>query len=87
MEVLDDYPARFEGYWLAGMRKKLGIQTEEAGDKELVGSLLDWMHRSGADFTNTFRDLSSEEPPALFPEPIVELVVPNDPANPLEPSQ
>jgi len=63
-EVLDEYPALFEGYWLAGMRKKLGLQTDEAGDSDLIQSLLDWMQKSRADFTNTFRDLSSEEPPA-----------------------
>ena len=63
-EVLGDYPARFEGYWLAGMRKKLGLQTAEVEDVELIRSLLDWMERSRADFTNTFRDLSSEEQPA-----------------------
>ena len=62
-EVLGEYPARFERYWLAGMRAKLGLQTAEAGDAELVGSLLDWMEKSGADFTNTFRDLWSEGPP------------------------
>jgi len=63
-EVLGEYPALFERYWLAGMRKKLGLQTGEAGDVELIRSLLDWMQKSRADFTNTFRDLASEEPPA-----------------------
>jgi serine/tyrosine/threonine adenylyltransferase len=29
----------------------------------LIRSLLDWMQKSRSDFTNTFRDLSSEEPP------------------------
>jgi len=62
--VLGEYPALFERYWLAGMRKKLGLQTGEAGDSELIRSLLDWMEKSRADFTNTFRDLSSEGPPA-----------------------
>jgi len=62
-EVLEVLPARFEGYWLAGMRKKLGLQTEEAGDVELVRTLLDWMHKARADFTNTFRDLSTGESP------------------------
>ncbi len=60
----DEYPTLFERYWLAGMRKKLGLQTDEAGDVELIRSLLDWMQQSRADFTNTFRDLSAEEPPA-----------------------
>ena len=59
-EVLEEFPARFERYWLAGMRKKLGLQTDEAGDAELIRSLLDWMQKSRADFTNTFRDLSAE---------------------------
>jgi uncharacterized protein YdiU (UPF0061 family) len=62
--VLGDYPARFERYWLAGMRQKLGLQTAEVGDVELIRSLLDWMEKARADFTNTFRDLSSEGPPA-----------------------
>ena len=62
-DVLGEYPALSERYWLAGMRKKLGLQTSEAGDVELVQSLLGWMQKSGADFTNTFRDLSSEEAP------------------------
>ena len=62
-EVLEDFPARFESYWLAGMRKKLGLRTDEAGDAELIRALLDWMQESRADFTNTFRDLSPGELP------------------------
>ena len=46
------------------MRKKLGLQTDEAGDAELIESLLGWMQKARADFTNTFRDLSAEELPA-----------------------
>ncbi|MDB5311096.1 MAG: hypothetical protein JWO38_5298 [Gemmataceae bacterium] len=63
-EILGEFPALFERYWLTGMRKKLGLQTIEAGDVELIRSLLDWMQKSRADFTNTFRDLSAEGPPA-----------------------
>jgi uncharacterized protein YdiU (UPF0061 family) len=63
MEVLNEFPARSEGYWLAGMRKKLGLQTDEAGDDALIGTLLDWMQKARADFTNTFRDLSAKETP------------------------
>jgi uncharacterized protein YdiU (UPF0061 family) len=62
-EVLGEYPARFERHWLAGMRQKLGLQTAEADDAELIRSLLDWMQQSQADFTNTFRDLSSAGQP------------------------
>ena len=63
-EVLEDFPAVFERYWRAGMREKLGLLNDGAGDDELIRSLLDWMEKSRADFTNTFYDLSSEEPPA-----------------------
>jgi len=63
-EVLEDFPARFERYWLAGMRKKLGLQRDQAGDAELIRALLDWMQKARADYTNTFRDLSSDMPPA-----------------------
>ena len=63
-EVLVEFPARFDRCWLAGMREKLGLLTEEAGDAELVQSLLDWMRKERADFTNTFRDLSEEVPPS-----------------------
>ncbi len=58
-EALHEFPTLFERYWLAGMRKKLGLETEEADDLELIRSLLEWMHKSRADFTRTFRDLSS----------------------------
>jgi len=63
-EALNEFPDRFERYWLAGMRKKLGLQTADPGDVELIRMLLDWMQRSRADFTNTFRDLSLEELPS-----------------------
>ena len=64
MEVLNDFPRRFQEYWLGGLRKKLGLQTEQPGDVDLMTSLLDWMVSSRADFTNTFRDLSQSHPPA-----------------------
>ncbi|WP_439626177.1 protein adenylyltransferase SelO [Gemmata sp.] len=62
--VLNEFPSRFEGYWLAGMRQKLGLRTHEDGDAELAQALLDWMYAARADFTNTFRDLSAGGPPA-----------------------
>ena len=70
-EVLNEFPALFEEYWLSGMRKKLGFQNVEVGDLEQVRSLLSWMHKRRADFTNTFRDLSSDTLPAaeLYNDP------------------
>ena len=62
-EALGQYPALFEQCWLARMRAKLGLQSAEAGDLELAKSLLTWMQKTRADFTNTFRDLSADESP------------------------
>jgi uncharacterized protein YdiU (UPF0061 family) len=56
---LERFPVLFEEAWLDGMRSKLGLFTAEAEDKALVDDLLAWMQRTSADFTNTFRDLST----------------------------
>src|SRR4051795_12640950 len=56
--ALDRFPALFEQHWLDGMRAKLGLFTEEDGDKALADDLLAWMQRRSADFTNTFRSLT-----------------------------
>ena len=58
-ETLSKFPDIFRQSWLTGMRSKLGLQDEEEDDGELVQELLDCMHRHGADYTNTFRDLAS----------------------------
>lgn len=62
IEVANGLISRFEGrfkhHWLAGMRLKLGLFTEESEDTALIQSLLDWMQQTKADFTNTFRDLT-----------------------------
>lgn len=57
-ELLNEFPALFDQYWLQGMRKKLGLAIAEENDTELIQALLTWMESSRADFTNTFRDLS-----------------------------
>lgn len=59
--VIQQYPAAFQSYWLDGMRKKLGLQSGENSDAELVQQLLDWMQASSADYTKTFDDLSTAE--------------------------
>jgi len=62
IEIANETIASFEGlfkrHWLAGMRAKLGLFTEESDDGALIQSLLDWMRETKADFTNTFRNLS-----------------------------
>jgi uncharacterized protein YdiU (UPF0061 family) len=62
--VLDRFATHFQHCWLAGMRAKLGLMTEEEGDKALAEGLLGWMQQRRADFTNTFRALAEEILPA-----------------------
>jgi uncharacterized protein YdiU (UPF0061 family) len=58
-EAISGFTDTFRHYWLPGMRAKLGLFNQESDDGHLVADLLDCMHRLGADFTNTFRDLAS----------------------------
>jgi uncharacterized protein YdiU (UPF0061 family) len=64
-EAISGFPDTFRRYWLGGMRAKLGLSNQETGDASLVEDLLDGMHRHGADFTNTFRDLASGSRPEV----------------------
>jgi uncharacterized protein YdiU (UPF0061 family) len=57
--VIKAYGERFQTYWLAGMRAKIGLASEEDGDLELIQSLLATMQQQGADFTLTFRRLAT----------------------------
>jgi uncharacterized protein YdiU (UPF0061 family) len=58
---LEKFPDRFQHHWISGMRAKLGLFTEEAGDVALVESLLQGMLRSRSDYTNTLRALDPEK--------------------------
>ncbi len=68
--ILATFPERYERHWLAGARTKLGLATEDTGDRELFLALLRWMHEARADFTATFASLASRAagpPPADAP--------------------
>lgn len=56
--AIEGFKTTFEGHWLTGMRAKLGLFTEEVGDRALIETLLTWMRGEKADLTNTFRSLS-----------------------------
>jgi uncharacterized protein YdiU (UPF0061 family) len=51
------FSSEFDAQWQSGMRRKLGLAREEAGDAALARELLGLMQRSAADFTVTFRRL------------------------------
>ncbi|HSH72921.1 MAG TPA: YdiU family protein [Methylophilaceae bacterium] len=59
-ESLNEYPGKFFAFWIAGMRKKLGIFNEEAEDIKLAEDLLMYMQKNHADYTNTFRSLGED---------------------------
>jgi uncharacterized protein YdiU (UPF0061 family) len=54
-EVLGTYPALFSDAFVSGLRRKLGLFTEQAADAALAQALLDAMAANHADFTLTFR--------------------------------
>jgi uncharacterized protein YdiU (UPF0061 family) len=56
--VLKVFGEHFQAEWLNVFRAKIGLQTEDAGDGELVQGLLGAMQDAQADFTLTFRALA-----------------------------
>jgi uncharacterized protein YdiU (UPF0061 family) len=73
-ESLATFGPQFERAHAAGLRRKLGLFTERAGDAELAQALLDLMAANQADFTLTFRRLcdaseGSAEVRELFADP------------------
>jgi len=59
-EAIEDFGPQFHRHMLGGMQRKLGPFTEEAEDKRLIETLLSWMHKTKADFTNTFAGLTRD---------------------------
>jgi len=72
---LSRFPELFQGFWLNGMRAKLGLNAEEDGDLDLVEALLTAMRSQTVDFTLLFRHLGDavagtpEKARALFRKP------------------
>ena len=60
--VLDGFACVFNQKWTATMRAKLGLFTEQPEDESLVSDLLECMQCAGADYTNTFIDLTQGSP-------------------------
>jgi uncharacterized protein YdiU (UPF0061 family) len=77
-EVLHTFPKRFEHYFLAGLRRKLGLTGVREDDAEFAQDLLTRMAENAADLTLTFRRLcdvadlsakSDESVRSLFDDP------------------
>ncbi|GGC60137.1 UPF0061 protein [Siccirubricoccus deserti] len=56
-EALAGFGPQFQAAYLGGLRRKLGLTTEQEGDAALVQDLLQRMADNQADFTLTFRAL------------------------------
>ncbi|MCQ6561259.1 protein adenylyltransferase SelO [Paenibacillus mendelii] len=67
-DAISEYSGLFHGHWLGGMRAKLGLFNEEESDEALIEDLLRMMKEHRADYTNTFRSLTFDQPEdtALF---------------------
>ncbi|XP_048209717.1 protein adenylyltransferase SelO, mitochondrial isoform X2 [Perognathus longimembris pacificus] len=58
--IAEEFDAEFQKHYLQKMRRKLGlVRVEQEEDRALVARLLETMHLTGADFTNTFSVLSA----------------------------
>ncbi len=57
-QVLEGFSPAFEAAWLATFRAKIGLTTQEPGDRALIQGLLARMAGCRADFTATFRALA-----------------------------
>ena len=64
-ELITAFPERFERHWLAVMRHKLGLSTEETGDKTLIEAWLTLLHTNNMDFTISFRQLCDASADAI----------------------
>lgn len=56
--LIQSFAARYRDAWLAGMRAKLGLQSEEESDLDLANRLFAAMEGQDVDFTNIFRSLA-----------------------------
>ncbi|MEA2739639.1 MAG: serine/tyrosine/threonine adenylyltransferase [Acetobacteraceae bacterium] len=64
-DALEAFAPRFQAAYFGGLRRKIGLETEQEGDDNLTQDLLKLMAADGADFTLTFRRLGdAAETPA-----------------------
>ncbi len=71
-ETLAGFQGRYGAALMAGMRRKLGLFSEDDGDGALAQELLDAMAEAQADFTMTFRALDpqgDDKARSLFADP------------------
>lgn len=60
-EALDSYRLTFQEEWQRTMRAKLGLNTSEKNDDQLISSVLDLLTKTETDMTIFFRNLANLE--------------------------
>lgn len=73
-ELVNSFSGLFNTAWYEGMRKKLGLLSNEVEDEDLIKRLLEQMYATKLDYTNTFRALS-RDPEFSIPEALQEWCV------------
>lgn len=70
-DEISKFSVQYENQWFLGMKKKLGLFSNEEHDHSLIEQLLKMMEKHKADYTNTFRSLTLDtiENTALFESP------------------
>lgn len=61
-DALAEFSKLYHSHWLTGMRAKLGLFNEEEEDEALIEGLLNMMKDHHADYTNTFRAFTLNQP-------------------------
>jgi uncharacterized protein YdiU (UPF0061 family) len=59
-QSVNGFSDQFQRAWLQGMRQKIGLLDEETSDIDLINELLILMQKNKADYTLSFRHLSSD---------------------------
>ncbi|MFD2174166.1 protein adenylyltransferase SelO [Rhodobacter lacus] len=67
--VLDGFAPAYQEAWLARMGRKIGLAAATPEDRPLIEALLNRMASEGADFTRTFRGLSTGTAAQEFTDP------------------
>lgn len=57
--AVEAMPSLYEGYWTDEMRRKLGLESAQDGDEELINKLFEILEKDHVDYTKFFRALAT----------------------------
>ena len=62
-DAIEGFSTQYEGHWLRRFGEKIGLKSATPDDRDLIERYLSGLAESGADFTNSFRDLLFDRVP------------------------